>query len=197
LRKKCTETVRTVGADEVIASSRACMIPPVMHSFRKHNSIVSTLSHLRAVALACGAAAVLAPLAAAPRARADLLVDLGSTVFWNGGFAADTGGTWFGQGWDRFPGVSPPWNPVGGGAGRGLGDGWGDGFGSGFGRGLGGGLNGGFGIDRSYCAPSARPMPMPEVRVIVVPIREPRPVRPLSLSFNGEDVPLQGTGWSW
>ena len=36
---------------------------------------------------------------------------------WSGalgtGMAVDLGGgTWVGSGWDAFPGVSPPWNPV-------------------------------------------------------------------------------------
>ena len=180
-------------SNEVFASLRAAMIPPVMRLFRNHNPIVLTLSHLRSGAVACGMASAFVLLAATPAARADFLIDYGSTVVWNGGIAVDTGSGWFGQGWDRFPGVNPPWNPVNRGFGVGLGGGLGDGFGDG----LGGSLNGGFGIGRSYRAPSARPMPMPEVRVVVVPVREPRPVRPLSLSFNGEDVPLSGCGCGW
>lgn len=162
------------------------MIPPVMLHFRKLNTIVLTRSHLRTGAV--GVASTLALLAVPPAAHADFLVDTGSTVFWNGGFATNTGGGWYGQGWDRFPGVNPPWNPVNGRIGGGLG-----GFGSGFGS----GLDAGFGFDGCSCGHSVRPMPAPQVRVVVVPIREPRPVRQLSLSFNGEDVPLQGSGWSW
>lgn len=46
-------------------------------------------------------------------ARADLLLRLSDSVtVWNGGIAWNNGNGWFGQGWDRFPGVNPPWNPV-------------------------------------------------------------------------------------
>lgn len=171
------EEVRKSCANEVFASLRAAMIPPDMRHFRKHNPIVLTLSHLRARAFAGAAATAIALFASATGARADLLIDYGSTVVWNGGFATNTGGGWYGQGWDRFPGVNPPWNPVN--------------------RGCDMGIDDGFAIARSYRASLARPMPTPEVRVVIVPVREPRPVRPLSLSFNGEDVPLSGCVCGW
>jgi hypothetical protein len=31
---------------------------------------------------------------------------------WDGGSAYRSGNLWVGGGWDTFPGVSPPWNPV-------------------------------------------------------------------------------------
>lgn len=46
-------------------------------------------------------------------ASADLLLRISDSVtVWNGGIAWTDGTNWYGQGWDRFPGVSPPWNPV-------------------------------------------------------------------------------------
>lgn len=58
----------------------------------------------------------LPPVAAmllAPSAHADMLLRLSdSVIVWNGGIAVNNGNGWYGQGWDRFPGVNPPWNPV-------------------------------------------------------------------------------------
>jgi hypothetical protein len=46
-------------------------------------------------------------------ASADMLLRISDSVtVWNGGIAWTDGTNWYGQGWDRFPGVSPPWNPV-------------------------------------------------------------------------------------
>lgn len=56
----------------------------------------------------------IATLAVASTAHAEVLFRLSDSMWvWNGGFAADIGNGWIGSGWDRFPGVSPPWNPVG------------------------------------------------------------------------------------
>jgi hypothetical protein len=93
-----------------------CFIARVDHSlammnFRNRNCIVSSPSHL------FGAAALLVALApfglVVPAVRADILWQAGpSTWIWNGGSATNIGPVWFGSGWDRFPGVNPPWNPV-------------------------------------------------------------------------------------
>lgn len=57
--------------------------------------------------------AIAAALAIAPCASADMLLRISDSVtVWNGGIAWTDGTNWYGQGWDRFPGVSPPWNPV-------------------------------------------------------------------------------------
>jgi hypothetical protein len=50
----------------------------------------------------------------APSARADYLFRIGPGFYvWNGGMASSIGdGSWVGTGWDTFPGVSPPWDPV-------------------------------------------------------------------------------------
>ena len=50
----------------------------------------------------------------APAARADYLFRIGPGFYvWNGGMASSVGdGSWVGVGWDSFPGVSPPWDPV-------------------------------------------------------------------------------------
>lgn len=57
--------------------------------------------------------AISAALAIAPCASADMLLRISDSVtVWNGGIAWTDGTNWYGQGWDRFPGVSPPWNPV-------------------------------------------------------------------------------------
>jgi hypothetical protein len=56
---------------------------------------------------------VIVPLVIVSSAKADLLLRLSDSVtVWNGGIAWNNGNGWYGQGWDRFPGVSPPWNPV-------------------------------------------------------------------------------------
>lgn len=58
--------------------------------------------------------AIVAALALASSAHAEVLFRLSDSMWvWNGGFAANIGNGWIGSGWDRFPGVSPPWNPVG------------------------------------------------------------------------------------
>lgn len=57
--------------------------------------------------------AIAAALLVVPSAHADLLLRISDSVtVWNGGIAWTDGTNWYGQGWDRFPGVSPPWNPV-------------------------------------------------------------------------------------
>lgn len=58
--------------------------------------------------------AAIAALGIAAVANAETMFTLSdSMVVWNGGFAADIGNGWIGSGWDRFPGYSPPWNPIG------------------------------------------------------------------------------------
>jgi len=44
----------------------------------------------------------------------DVLLNFGRGMqMWNGGVAIDIGGgSWVGSGWARYPGISPPWNPV-------------------------------------------------------------------------------------
>jgi hypothetical protein len=66
------------------------------------------------VRLFVAASAACATFAAVRGAGADSLVQYSDTLYvWNGGVAMQTGpGAWFGSGWDRFPGVNPPWNPV-------------------------------------------------------------------------------------
>ena len=55
----------------------------------------------------------IAAMLVARAASADLLLRISDSVtVWNGGIAWTDGTNWYGQGWDRFPGVSPPWNPV-------------------------------------------------------------------------------------
>lgn len=57
--------------------------------------------------------ASLIALLVASSAHADILVPMHRMWVWDGGMAADMGrGMWAGTGWDRFPGVSPPWNPI-------------------------------------------------------------------------------------
>ena len=58
-------------------------------------------------------AGFLAALALAPCASADMLLRISDSVtVWNVGIAWTDGTNWYWQGWDRFPGVSPPWNPI-------------------------------------------------------------------------------------
>lgn len=58
--------------------------------------------------------AIIATIALASAAHAETLFTLSDSMYlWNGGFAANIGNGWIGNGWDRFPGISPPWNPVG------------------------------------------------------------------------------------
>jgi hypothetical protein len=105
--------------DEAPAAPPWFMIPPVMILFRQHNSIGLLRSHLASRVFAAASAIACAAGIAAP-ARADILMKSGpNTWIWNGGIATNLGDVWFGAGWDRFPGVNPPWNPVGGGAGCG------------------------------------------------------------------------------
>ena len=57
--------------------------------------------------------ASLAALSVSAVAHGEIVWNLSdSMVLWSGGFAADIGHGWIGTGWDRFPGISPPWNPV-------------------------------------------------------------------------------------
>lgn len=82
-----------------------------MTDFRIANSIVASRSHLITVVALFGGIAQLGVLA--PSARADILWQAGpSTWIWNGGSATNIGSVWFGSGWDRFPGINPPWNQV-------------------------------------------------------------------------------------
>lgn len=46
--------------------------------------------------------------------RADFLIAIPNGFVWDGGSAVRTANGWVGSGWERFPGVNPPWNPVGG-----------------------------------------------------------------------------------
>lgn len=56
---------------------------------------------------------IIAAMLVVRAASADLLLRISDSVtVWNGGIAWTDGTNWYGQGWDRFPGVSPPWNPV-------------------------------------------------------------------------------------
>lgn len=57
-------------------------------------------------------ASLIGILALVSTARADMLVQFGDAYLWSGGVAWNNGSGWYGQGWDRFPGVNPPWNPV-------------------------------------------------------------------------------------
>jgi hypothetical protein len=57
--------------------------------------------------------ASLAALSLAASAHGEILWRLSDDLWvWNGGLAADMGQGWIGWGWEEFPGVSPPWNPV-------------------------------------------------------------------------------------
>jgi hypothetical protein len=44
----------------------------------------------------------------------DVLLNFGRGMqMWTGGVAIDIGGgSWVGSGWGRYPGISPPWDPV-------------------------------------------------------------------------------------
>ncbi len=57
--------------------------------------------------------AALIALALASHAHAEALYQLSDNMWvWSGGSATKLGNGWYGSGWDRFPGVSPPWNPI-------------------------------------------------------------------------------------
>ena len=57
--------------------------------------------------------AALITVALASHAHADVPYQLSDNMWvWSGGSATKLGNGWFGSGWDRFPGVSPPWNPI-------------------------------------------------------------------------------------
>ena len=66
------------------------------------------------------AVAVAVVVAFTPAASADVLFKISDGLYvWSGpsgnGMAnCISPGNWVGSGWDTFPGVSPPWNPVGG-----------------------------------------------------------------------------------
>jgi hypothetical protein len=52
-------------------------------------------------------------LAIAANASGEILYRVSDSFWvWNGGSAYRSGNLWVGGGWDTFPGVSPPWNPV-------------------------------------------------------------------------------------
>ena len=58
--------------------------------------------------------AALITVALASHAHAEVVYQLSDNMWvWSGGSATKLGNGWFGSGWDRFPGVSPPWNPIG------------------------------------------------------------------------------------
>ncbi|MFM9181353.1 MAG: hypothetical protein ACKOV8_08950, partial [Phycisphaerales bacterium] len=57
--------------------------------------------------------AALLAVALASHAHAEVLFQLPDTMWvGNGGSATKIGNGWYGNGWDRFPGVNPPWNPI-------------------------------------------------------------------------------------
>lgn len=57
--------------------------------------------------------AALIALALASHAHAEVLYQLSDNMWvWSGGSATKLGNGWYGSGWDRFPGVNPPWNPA-------------------------------------------------------------------------------------
>lgn len=59
------------------------------------------------------AVGISALVACASPANADMMLRLSDSItVWNGGIAWNNGNGWYGQGWDRFPGVNPPWNPI-------------------------------------------------------------------------------------
>jgi hypothetical protein len=52
-------------------------------------------------------------LAIAANASGEILYRVSDSFWvWDGGSAYRSGNLWVGGGWDTFPGVSPPWNPV-------------------------------------------------------------------------------------
>ena len=52
-------------------------------------------------------------LALAANAHGDTLWRVSDSFWvWSGGSAFRSGNAWFGGGWDKFPGINPPWNPV-------------------------------------------------------------------------------------
>ena len=52
-------------------------------------------------------------LALAPNAHGETVWQVSDSFWvWSGGSASRSGNAWFGNGWDKFPGVNPPWNPV-------------------------------------------------------------------------------------
>jgi hypothetical protein len=56
---------------------------------------------------------VVLPFMLVSSASADMMLRLSDSVLlWNGGVAWNNGNGWYGQGWDHFPGVNPPWNPI-------------------------------------------------------------------------------------
>lgn len=164
------------------------MIPLAMGTFRTFiSNIVLPLPHLRCLALVTGGAA--AASIAAPT-RADFLLETGTGQWvWNGGMATNLGGMWVGSGWDRFPGVNPPWNPVSNGAPLTP---WETGL---AGRRSLGGYRGacvtepGFGraLPSGACG---LPVPMPDPQVVVVPIvvvEPPAQPRPRFFYAPGDD----------
>jgi len=61
----------------------------------------------------CRTLAVVLPFLLVSSASADMMLRLSDSVLlWNGGVAWNNGNGWYGQGWDHFPGVNPPWNPI-------------------------------------------------------------------------------------
>jgi hypothetical protein len=56
--------------------------------------------------------AIIAAAALCGTAVADNLIAIPGGFTWSGGVAIETANGWIGSGWDRFPGVNPPWNPI-------------------------------------------------------------------------------------
>ena len=54
----------------------------------------------------------LIPMFLCASAFADNLIEIPGGFVWNGGVATEISGGWIGSGWDSFPGINPPWNPV-------------------------------------------------------------------------------------
>lgn len=58
--------------------------------------------------------AIIAAAAFCGTASADFLIAIPNGFVWDGGSAVRTANGWVGSGWERFPGVNPPWNSIGG-----------------------------------------------------------------------------------
>jgi hypothetical protein len=54
----------------------------------------------------------LIPLFLCASAHGDMLLEIPGGFVWDGGSAVRTANGWVGSGWHRFPGYSPPWDPV-------------------------------------------------------------------------------------
>jgi hypothetical protein len=119
-----------------------------------HAAILHAVQTAQACAKSAAKVVALGALVVCAEARADFLfaIDPGLYV-WNGGMATSVGGSWVGVGWDRFPGVSPPWNPTG---------------------------QSNFVIDLPQQAPPPAPPPPPPVVIVIPPQAPPARQTPLA-----------------